>query len=53
MDRFDGLLLLGIALIAIGCGLIYLPLGLITSGIGIIALAVIGAARQARANKDQ
>lgn len=43
MDRFDVLLLLGIALITIGCGLIYFPLGLIAGGAGCIAIALVGA----------
>ena len=43
MDRFDVLLVIGIALVATGCGLLSIPLGLIAGGLGCVALAVIGA----------
>lgn len=48
MDRFDGLLWIGLLLLAIGCALIFLPLGLIAGGAGCIAIAVIGARAEAR-----
>jgi hypothetical protein len=52
MDRFDVLMVLGIALLAIGCGLIYFPLGLIAGGIGCTAIAIVGARSQALSNAE-
>ncbi len=43
MDRFDGLLIIGIGLMAAGLGAIYWPLALITLGAGLIAFAFLGA----------
>lgn len=56
MDRFDGLLIVGGALITIGCAMVAVPLGLIVGGVGCIAIAVIGArssAARTAATKDK
>lgn len=54
MNKVDGLLILGLVLIAIGCGLIYTPLGLIAGGAGCLGVALLGARREAlAARKDE
>lgn len=50
VDRFDGLLIVGGALIAIGCAMVAVPLGLMVAGAGCIAIAVIGARSSAARN---